>query len=214
MWTAMITRTDISSAARTVARFSENPGEAHGKAAVKILQYVRRIPERGITYGGDGNGRVVMRAFVDSDHPTCLDTRRSTLGGAVLLGGGAISWFSRAQATTAEGTSDADYIAVSKIVKEVLFLRQVQAFLMPALKSNPVDIVKDNQGAIKTAYNRHSSKQTRHIDIIYHLIRDAVDEGKVRITYVKTEDQHADVLTKPLDRRMFAQHVSALMNVG
>ena len=54
-----------------------------------------------------------------------------------------------------------------------------------------------------------SSKRTRHIDIKHHLIRSAVDEGKVRVTYVKTEDQHADVLTKPLDRRMFENHVNA-----
>ncbi|CAM9349753.1 unnamed protein product, partial [Ascophyllum nodosum] len=98
-------------------------------------------PERGTTYGGDGNDRIVMQAFVDSDHATCLDTRRSTSGGTVLLGGGAISWFSRGQATTAEGTSEAEYVAMSEIVKDVLCLRQVQAFIMPSLESNPVGIV-------------------------------------------------------------------------
>ena len=105
-------------------------------------------------------------------------------------------------------------MAMSEIVKEVLFLRQVQAFIMPALESNPVDIVEDNHGVLKIASNRHSSKRTRHIDIKHYLIRDAVDEVKVRVTYVKTEDQHADVLTKPLDRRMFEKHMNALMNVG
>ena len=89
-----------------------------------------------------------MRAFfVDSDHARCLDTRRSTSGGVELLGGGAISWSSRTQATTAEGTSEAEYVVMSEIVKEVLFLRQVQAFIMPVLESNPVDIVEDNQGS-------------------------------------------------------------------
>ena len=150
-----------------------------------------------------------MRAFVDSDHATYLDTRRSTLGGAVLLGGGAVSWFPRAQATTAEGISEAEYVAMSEIVKEVLFLRQTQAFIEPAHGSNPVDIGEDNQGAIKMGYNnRGSSKHTRHIDIKHHFIRDSVDEGKVRVTYVKTVDQDADVLMKPLDRRMFEKHVT------
>ena len=132
---------------------------AHWKSAVKILQYVRRTPGREITYGGDGNGRTVMRAFVDSDHASCLDTRRSTSGGAVPLGGGAIRWFSRAQATTAEGTSEAEYVAISKIVKGVLFLRQVGAFIMPALESNPVDIVEGDQEAIKMANNGHLSSK-------------------------------------------------------
>ena len=151
---------------------------------LKLLQYVRRTLGTGITCDGDGNGRTVMRAFVDSDHATCRDTRRSISDEAVLLGGGTFSWFSMAQATTAEGIPKAEYVAVSEIAKEVLFLRQVE----------------DNQGAIKMANNRHPSKRTRHIDIKHHLIRDAVGEGQVRVTYVKTEDQNVDVLTKPLDR--------------
>ncbi|CAN0436833.1 unnamed protein product, partial [Ascophyllum nodosum] len=65
-----------------------------------------------------------MRAFVNSDHATCLDTRRSTSGGAVHLSGGAISWYTRAQATTAKETSEVEYVAMSEIVNEVLFLRQ------------------------------------------------------------------------------------------
>ena len=56
---------------------------------------------------------------------------------------------------------------------------------MLALRSSPVGIVRDNQVAIKIANNRHSSKRTRHIYIKHHLIRDAVDEGKVSVTYVR-----------------------------
>ena len=99
MWTSTMTRPDISSAVRTAAKFCENSDMAHWNAVVKILQYVRRTPEKGIAYGGDGNGR---RAFVDSDHFTCLDTRRLTSGGAVRLGKGAIILFLMVQATTAE----------------------------------------------------------------------------------------------------------------
>ena len=117
---------DISSAVRTVAKFCKTPGMAHWKTVVKILQCVRRTPERVITYGGDRNDHTVMRALVDSDHATCLDTRRSASGGAVLFSGGSTSWFSRAQTTTEEGTSEAEYVAMSEIVKEVLFLRQIQ----------------------------------------------------------------------------------------
>ena len=62
--------------------------------------------------------------------------------------------------------------------------------------------------------DRHLSEAKRQTDIKHHLIRNAVDEVKVRVTYVKTKDQNADVLTKPLDRRMFEKHVNALMNVG
>ena len=144
-----------------------------------------------------------MPSFVDSDHATCLNTRRSTSGGAVLLRGGAISLFSRTQATTGEGTLEVEYVVILEIAKEALFLRQKQACILSARESDPADIVQDNQGAIKMANNRYSSKRTKYINIKYHPIRDTVDEGIVRVTYVNAKDQHADMLTKPLDRRMF-----------
>ena len=134
------------------------------------------------------------------------------LNKAIDLDGSAISCFSRTQATTADDTSDAEYVAMSEIVKEVLFLRHVQAIIMPALEINPVDIVEDNQGTVKIANNKHSSRRTRHIDIKHHLIRDTVNNGKVKVVYVKVEDQHADMLTKPLDRGIFEKCVNVLMN--
>ena len=93
-------------------------------------------------------------------------------------------------------TSKAEYVAMSEIVKKVLFLRQVQAFIMPALESYLVDFVENRQGGINMANTRHSNKRTSHIHIKHHLIRDAEDEGKVRVTYVNTEDQNANVFTK------------------
>ena len=198
MWISTTTRPDISRTVHTVAKFCENPGMVHRTAVVKTLQYMRRTPEREITYDGDGNGRTVMRAFVDSDHATCLDTGQSTSGGAKLLSGGAISRISRAEVNTVEIISDAEYVVVSEIAEEVIFIRQVPAFSMPSLESKPVDMVENNQEAIKMANKRHSSKREGHIYVKHHLIRDAVDEATVCVTYVKTEDSRADVLTKPL----------------
>ena len=51
-----MTRLDISSAFRPVAKFCETSGMVHWKAALKVLQYMRRNPERWNTYDGDGNG--------------------------------------------------------------------------------------------------------------------------------------------------------------
>ena len=56
MWTATMTRPDIECAVRAVARFCENPGPAHKKAAMKILQYLLHTKEWAITHGGQGCG--------------------------------------------------------------------------------------------------------------------------------------------------------------
>ena len=62
------------------------------------------------------------------------------------------------------------------------------------------------------ANNKHSSRRTRHIDVKHHIVREAVEEGLVRIVYVRSEEQHADILTKALDMRIFQLHAKALMN--
>ena len=105
-------------------------------------------------------------------------------------------------------------MTISKIVKEVLFLRQVQTFVMPAFENDSSDFVEGNRGVIKMATNRHSSKRTRHIDTKHQLIRDAVDDGKNHVIYVNAEDQHVDVVTKPLDWSVFEKHMNAPTNVG
>ena len=66
-----------------------------------------------------------METYTDSDFRACLDTRRSVSGAVLMLAKGAISWHSKIQEVTASGTSEAEYVALSEGVKEVLFLRQV-----------------------------------------------------------------------------------------
>ena len=198
MWTATMTRPDIACAARAVARSCKNPGPAHKQAVMKIFQYLLHTNEWGITYGGQGCG-LCMEAYTDSDFGACLDTRRSVSGGVLMLAKGAISWHSRMQEVTASSTSEAEYVALLEVVKEVLFLRQVQEFMEPSMRVGAVNVFEDNEGAIKLATNKHASRRTKHIDVKLHLVRDASDARKVRVAYVRSEDQHADLLTKPLD---------------
>ena len=115
-----------------------------------------------------------------------------------MLGGGAINWFSRMQKMTATASSGSKYKALAEVVIELRFLRQVKGFLTPPIDDN-IMIREDNERAIKMATNRFSSRRTRHVDVKHHIVRDAVDNGIVRIHYVKSEEQHADVLTKALD---------------
>ena len=72
---------------------------------------------------------------------------------------------------------------------------------------------EDNEGAIKLAANKHASRETKHIDVKHHLVRDASDARKVRVAYVSSEDQHADLLTKPPDMQKFYKHAKFILNV-
>ena len=206
MWAATMTRPDLQFAAHNLAKGCDDPGPVHWKVAMKALGYFWRTKDLGITYGGVTSRGLTMSAYVDSDLATCPDSRRSVSGWAVMLGGGTISWFSRAQRITALASSDSEYVAVAEIVNKTKFLGQVQEFIMPTLRSCTNSIMEDNQGAIKMANNKHSSsRRTRHMDV-------TSEEGLVRIVYVRSEEQLADILTKALNMRTFELHAKALMN--
>ena len=62
------------------------------------------------------------------------------------------------------------------------------------------DILCDNQSCIKMTKNPVFHDKSKHIEVRYHYIRDMVQKGAVKLKYVPTEEQVADVLTKPLSR--------------
>ena len=64
---------------------------------------------------------------------------------------------------TASGTLEAEYVALSEVVKEVLFLRQVQEFMEPSMRVGAVNVFEDNEGTIKLATNKHARRTTKHI---------------------------------------------------
>ena len=102
---------------------------------------------------------------------------------------------------------------IREVVREVLFLRQVQEFMEPSMRFDAVNLFEDNEGAIKLATNKHASRRTKHIDVKHHLARDASDARKVSVAYVRSGDQYADLLTKPLDMQKFYKHAKFILNV-
>ena len=83
----------------------------------------------------------------------------------------------------------------------------------PWVRIGAVDVFEDNEAAIKLAVNKHASRRNKHIDAKHHLVRDVCDTGKVRVVDVRTEDQHADLFTKPLDMQKFYKHAKTVLNI-
>ena len=83
----------------------------------------------------------------------------------------------------------------------------------PSMRVGAVNVFEDNEGVIKLATNKYASRRTKHIDVKHHLVRDVSDARKVRVPYVRSGDQHADLLTKPLDMQKFYKHAKFILNV-
>ena len=205
-------RPDLAYTAHTLAKFGDNPRPEHWKAVMKALQYLIQTASLGVTYGGATDVAMKLSAWVDADHTACPDTPRSVSGGAVTLGGGAISQFSRGQRVTATATSESEYVALAEVVNEVRLLRHVKALMVSPIGYN-IRVHEHNKGAIRITENSLSSRQTRHIDVKHHMVRDAADGGIIRVEHVKSEEQHADVLTKAIYAKSFEKHARFLLNV-
>ena len=93
--------------------------------------------------------------------------------------------------------------------KEALWL---QSFVneMRGEKDEPLRLNCDNQGARALAKDNKFHSQTKHIDLQFHFIREAVEDNKLLITYVPTEENMADIFTKALARPKFEGFVERL----
>jgi hypothetical protein len=207
MYAMTCTRPDIAYAVSTASRFCSNYGSAHWVAVKRIMRYLKGTAHYRLQLGG-GAG-VVLSGYCDADWAGDLDERKSTTGYAFYIGDGLISWNSKRQATVALSTAEAEYMAATQAVKEVLWLKQLLNEI-GFTQSQPVLIHSDNQGCIALTKNPAYHSRTKHIDIRHHFIRDAVEVGAVELQYCATDDMVADVLTKALARDKHEKHTGGL----
>jgi hypothetical protein len=190
------TRPDIAFVVTQLSRFLENPGQRHWNAAVRVLRYLKSTRQHGIIYQG-GTGSVTLKAYSDADWGTNLDDRRSVSGVMVMIGNAPVVFKSKFQRTVALSSAEAEYMALSLCVQEVLWTRAMLTDI-GALQRNATTIWEDNQGAIALAQNAGYHARTKHVDIRHHFIRENVERGTVTVEYVDTKNQLADILTKAL----------------
>ena len=101
-------------------------------------------------------------------------------------------------------------LAISEAAKQAIWLRRLVKDCTG--KAECVSIFADNQTALKTASNSIKNSRTKHIGVRYHAVVSYVEREKVKIVYVPTSDNVADILTKPLKRIQFSK-LSLLLGV-
>jgi hypothetical protein len=111
-----------------------------------------------------------------------------------------ISWSSQKQGSIAQSTTKAEYIAASDASKEAVWLRKL-IFGLFGDKLETSVVHCDNQSYIKLTENPVFHDRSKHIDMRYHYIRDLVQRKTIKLQYIATSEQVADILTKPLTSR-------------
>jgi hypothetical protein len=193
MFAATCTRPDLAYAVSQLAQATAFATGRHLKAAFKTMRYLKGTPDMALHYKASTESGV--QGFTDSDWAGCPTTRRSTSGSIFLSGGAAISWTCKKQSFTALSSCEAEYAALTMGTKEALWLLDLyQELQVPT--PVPIQMGVDNTAAIALSHNSVLHSRTKHTALHMHFVHEKVQEEKIRVTYIPTEEQVADYLTK------------------
>ncbi|KAK0579444.1 hypothetical protein LWI29_021263 [Acer saccharum] len=192
-------RPDISFSVGVCARYQADPKESHLSSVKRIIRYVNGTSNYGIWYSFDTNASLV--GFSDADWAGNCDDRKSTSGGCFFLGNNLVSWFCKKQNSISLSTAEAEYIAAGSGCTQLLWMKQM--LVDYGFNQGTLTLFCDNMSAINISKNPVQHSRTKHIDIRHHFIRELVENKCIVLEHVGTNDQLADLFTKPLDATRF-----------
>ena len=117
-----------------------------------------------------------------------------------------VSWKSRGQKSVTLSSTEAEFVALSEAAKEIKFIVQVMESMGLQVEL-PIVVRADNVGAIGLSKNLSTSQRTKHINVRYNFVREFVEDEFIKIIFVRSEENHADIFTKNVNREVFEKHV-------
>ncbi|RVW31737.1 Retrovirus-related Pol polyprotein from transposon TNT 1-94 [Vitis vinifera] len=158
-----------------------------------IMRYLRGTSKLKLTFRG---GKPILVGYIDSDMAGDVDNRRSTSDYLMTFSGGVVSWQSRLKKCVALSTIEAKYIAAAEACKELLWMKCFMQEL--GFKQQRYVVYCDNQSAIHLSKNSTYQARSKHIDVRYHWMRDALNDNFFEIEKIHTDNNGSDMLTKTL----------------
>ena len=216
LWIARMTRPDIQLAVTLLASHTKKFTEYHVKQAKRTLSYLKGTSELGLHIQKSKDfdlHNCQLEIYSDSDWARDKIKRRSVTGFIGYFLGSPIVYRACYQPTIALSSCEAEYMAMTDAAKEVLYFRNIFAELAKYAKlSFPTVMHVDNTAAIALATTLVANKRTKHIDIRYHFLRELYQNGIIKPTKIHTDDNNADIFTKPLDEPVFIRHRPKLIH--
>ena len=105
---------------------------------------------------------------------------------------------------------EAKYIAFSELCTEILFIKSILEFLKIEIKL-PIIVRCDKIGATYLENNAKLSQRTKHIDVKHHFVREYIEKGLIKIVFVRSEENEADIWTKNVKQDTYMKHTSKFM---
>ena len=194
------TRPDLMYGVSLISRFMTNPTENHWLAGKRILRYLKGTIEFGIYYKKGES--IIIVSYIDSDFAGDIDDRKSTSRFVFLLGSGAVSWSSKKQPVVILSTTKVEYIAVASYACQSIWIKRIMKTL-GFKNQNKILVLCDSNSAIQLSKNPVFHGRSKHIDIRFHFLSDLVKDRSIELSHCNTQNQIADIMTKPLKLEQF-----------
>ena len=198
-------RPDISNSVRELSKVIDKGTDGHYRQMLRLIKYVSLTQRYGVKFSAESEDIVwKLHSYVDSDFAGDAYNRKSVTGWAIYIGDCLIGWGSRAQKLVTISSTEAEYVAISEVCKEILHVKSIFEFIDVEI-NYPIVVYCDNVGAIFLSKNKES-RRTKHIDVRYHFVRQYVESGLVKVIFVKSENNKADPFTKNVVKPIHDKH--------
>ncbi|CAI7745309.1 unnamed protein product [Closterium sp. NIES-54] len=197
MYLMTCTRPDLAYPLSILARYVA-PGRhrpEHMAAAKRVLRYLCSTSGMGLVLGG--RRPVVLTGHADASWADDQATQRSSQGYTFSLGSGSVSWRSTRSSSVLSSSCEAEIYARAMAAQELRWLTYLLTDLGEQPRSPPVLYV-DNKAMLALCREHRLEHRTKHIALRYFLARELQQRGQLRLAYVASEANTADIFTKAL----------------
>jgi hypothetical protein len=219
------TRSDIAYAVHQCARFVSDPKKEHGDAVRWLGRYLLGTRDKGTIMRPMSNKD--LEVYVDAsfcgdwdpkEAATDRDTARSRHGYVINYAGCPLLWKSQLQTEVALSSTESEYTGLSYALRDAIPIMELLKEM--SQRGYPISstqarihcrVFEDNSGALEMARVHKYRPRTKHLNVKLHHFRDYVERKEVSIHHIRTNEQPADFLTKPLNEESHRRHRKTVM---
>ena len=197
LWACLCTKPDLQFAVSRLSSKVAYPTEGDMKLLKKCLRYIKGTLDCRLVFKKNTGIKVELVGYSDASYGN--EEKRTSQDGYIFLWNGTpISWSSRRQKSVSISTHQAEVYGLSKTIREAIWLRRLLKDFVSQVGSLPV--FADNQATISSTQNSNTHAASKHTDLHMKFNEEKVAKKVVKLFYVASENNVADVFTKPLGK--------------
>jgi len=191
MYVMVCTRLDIAHAIELLSMFLSNPGNEHWEGVKWVLRYLKGTSKMHLSFR---ISNLTLQGFSDADLGGDLDGRKNTTCYTFTLGITTIHWKSKFQGRVSLSTTKVEYVAISEVAKEMIWLKNLLKELEKEQDESP--FFSGSQNAICLVKNPIIHSRCKHIELKYHFIRYLINDENLFLLKILSAENPTDMLTK------------------